>query len=588
MSSEPDSWWAMWGSLRAGELAAFERHDATISVIHDSYGLLILEVGWPVPDREPMRLRVGFSTLHPFCRPDVSAPDETLARHQNPLTKGLCLLTQSPGQWNGSELVADMIARQLRQLLDVLDARRQGNMEKAAVGEETFADPLSVYFNALSEKYSTAYFGRDNLVPAGCAGRGEARWSKRPVQVAPGVDAVEIVLERLLPFKGAWFGAKFELPQQVGEWKTLPVRWVKADPSGCSTPDELLARAEEAAASSGGLLGPALEQWSAIGRSELALTILVIDDEADYRTGARRPGFIFLLCRRSRKRRSVSFIRSYGIAADIFDRLPVRTALNDKVALVIGCGAIGSFVAMELARAGFREITLVDPDILEPGNYVRWAAGRPFWGIYKAEGLAALIRQNYPWTVTNAATVRIGAAASDVDKLKGMTENPFTALRDLVRSADVVIDTSAATECQRAMAFLCRRERTALVIGNATPGAVGGMVAQFRADAEACFNCAQEQWVEAGLPNPPEDKDGMLVPVGCNMETFTGGSYDLQEVSLQVVRSAIGMVAPEIFDAGKWDVAALSLFEDGKRVLPSWRTGIVEPRLSCCAKAAAA
>ncbi|MFD4197644.1 ThiF family adenylyltransferase [Amycolatopsis thermoflava] len=50
---------------------------------------------------------------------------------------------------------------------------------------------------------------------------------------------------------------------------------------------------------------------------------------------------------------------------------PARTALADVPIAIVGCGAIGSFAAELLFRAGARTLTLVDPELLRPGNVVR-------------------------------------------------------------------------------------------------------------------------------------------------------------------------------------------------------------------------
>ena len=201
---------------------------------------------------------------------------------------------------------------------------------------------------------------------------------------------------------------------------------------------------------------------------------------------------------------------------------------------------------MDLARAGFDEIITYDNDSLEPGNYIRWPFGRMLWGIPKSLALATMINQQYPWTRASYAIGKVGAATSDsAEAARAKGKNPYVDILNLINDADVVIDATASGECQQAFAYLCREASTPLVIGYGTYGAACGVVAQFPADAPACFNCALQDWEASGLPMPAEDKDGKLLPVGCNAETFTGGSYDLQEVSLQMVRSALSLVAPQ-------------------------------------------
>ncbi len=583
---EFDSWWSQWPDRLASELAAFERHSATTSVAHDANGLRILHVQWPVPGRGDMFLRVGFSAMHPFFRPDISAPEEAFGRHQNPLGHSLCLVAQGFDQWDSGEMVADMIARQLTQLLSALEAREKGDLEAAARHEEVIADPVSIYYHGLAERLSAAYLSSDVAIPSEAVGLADAIVSERQMQTEDGQASVEIVLHRLLRPQGPWLADMFDVPQRAGKWVPLPTRWARVSVAGCHNADDLIARAEASAPGVSSAKGVA--DLQNVARAPLALTIVIVEDEADYSGAAKRNGFIFILSRRKWKKVSHRVVRSFEISEDLFDRLPIRGALREKRALLIGCGAIGSFVGMELARAGFGQVDLLDHDVLEPANYVRWPFGRPLWGVEKAIALAGMIAQHFPLTQASALVEKLGLAESKADLLKGLKRNLFKDSLAAIVKADVVIDATANVECQQAMAYHCKRLGKPLVIGNATLGAAGGIVAQFRADAPACYNCARQQWKAEKLPDPAEDPGGRLVPMGCNQETFTGGSYDLQEVSLQTVRSAIGLAIPREFHAGDWDLAVLSHQIDGARVLPSWQTAMIRAVLPCCTAGTAA
>ncbi|WP_213290835.1 ThiF family adenylyltransferase [Bradyrhizobium sp. sGM-13] len=75
-----------------------------------------------------------------------------------------------------------------------------------------------------------------------------------------------------------------------------------------------------------------------------------------------------------------------------------RTISSHEKALVVGCGAIGSFASLEMARAGVGEIALLDFDTVQPGKSLRWPLGRIVWGSSKAIALANFIASNYSWT----------------------------------------------------------------------------------------------------------------------------------------------------------------------------------------------
>lgn len=70
--------------------------------------------------------------------------------------------------------------------------------------------------------------------------------------------------------------------------------------------------------------------------------------------------------------------------------------------LIVGCGGIGSLVAVQVAGAGVGGLTLIDPDVIEESNLNR----QFFWshdtvGKYKAETLQALISSRYKTTCSS-------------------------------------------------------------------------------------------------------------------------------------------------------------------------------------------
>jgi hypothetical protein len=110
--------------LFEAEMAAFDAHSAVHRIAAQANGYLVVELEWPRSDGAPLILQVGFSPLHPFVRPLVSAPNATFDRHQDPFTKDLCLLTQESRQWYSGQLVADFIAERLERLYAALRRAR--------------------------------------------------------------------------------------------------------------------------------------------------------------------------------------------------------------------------------------------------------------------------------------------------------------------------------------------------------------------------------------------------------------------------------------------------------------------------------
>jgi hypothetical protein len=94
-------------------------------------------------------------------------------------------------------------------------------------------------------------------------------------------------------------------------------------------------------------------------------------------------------------------------------RLP--EALRDSRVLLIGAGSLGSMVGEMLVRGGVKDITILDPDVVEAGNLVRHTLTLDDVQGGKAEALAARLNRSNPnavargfkdWFPTLAETAR--------------------------------------------------------------------------------------------------------------------------------------------------------------------------------------
>lgn len=103
--------------------------------------------------------------------------------------------------------------------------------------------------------------------------------------------------------------------------------------------------------------------------------------------------------------------------------------LASKSVAVVGCGAIGSFTADGLVRAGVQNLTLQDGDVLRPGNLIRHLCGDAEVGLPKPEA----VRQKLLAGETFALNI---TAVND------LLLSPDAAYHLMIRH-DLVIDASA-------------------------------------------------------------------------------------------------------------------------------------------------
>jgi molybdopterin/thiamine biosynthesis adenylyltransferase len=83
-------------------------------------------------------------------------------------------------------------------------------------------------------------------------------------------------------------------------------------------------------------------------------------------------------------------VKEYNLIQNVFSRntgILESAVMIEKCALILGCGSVGSLVALELARAGVGKFVLVDNDILEYHNICRHQCGVSSVGEYKVEAV---------------------------------------------------------------------------------------------------------------------------------------------------------------------------------------------------------
>ena len=110
-------------------------------------------------------------------------------------------------------------------------------------------------------------------------------------------------------------------------------------------------------------------------------------------------------------------IEPYALKLDIFSRntgILESSIMLEKRALFIGCGSVGSLVAVELAKAGVGSFMLVDNDIFGYHNICRHQCGIYDVGRYKTDAVADRILQINPY----AKVLKFNSTIQDVDRDK--------------------------------------------------------------------------------------------------------------------------------------------------------------------------
>jgi hypothetical protein len=577
---------ATWAPLDLDQLTA----GPSGSIAPPARGLL---VSWPHPAPQPgdpdrLELSIHYPRQFPWFPPTVLLPQPLagLRRHRDPVMGTLCLLGGEQEWLPGTTLAALLIT----QLPLLLAAGRTSGAEPATLALETGAEPV---WTRLLPARGGLLTESACLPPAGVPG-GMATLAV--VGARPPVHA----LVRLLDGDGELLAAS----RPYGHLESVQVPWVRlADlPSGRLFPADLWRRGwtQLAATVPTATHVPGVQTLLLLVPSEtgnrqpreehLLLTLRAArTDEHAAASGPTPPGQLPLFPvtdlwpadpdaaeteqASARARLRVAVHRSHAIGRDdLAARLPGDTGqqLSGATVTVVGVGALGGPIALELARAGVGTMHLVDGDRHEAATGSRQLPAVADAGEYKALAVARRILEHNPHVELSCGFRHLGR--DDGQELPRLT------------GSDLVVDAAANPTVSRFLAAHLRRAGTPLLIASATAGGWGGVIVAQPAAGGGCWECAQLHRAHRKLPWPPAEDGAWLTPAGCSEATFVGGAFDLGEVALQTVRTALAIItatADAVRRSPYGDVQVLSLRGRRGPQQPRWQSRRLTVHADC-------
>ncbi|MEY9877548.1 hypothetical protein ABH931_007072 [Streptacidiphilus sp. MAP12-33] len=221
------------------------------------------------------------------------------------------------------------------------------------------------------------------------------------------------------------------------------------------------------------------------------------------------------------------------------DRVWARHDPLTGAVLIVGAGAVGGFLADELARIGFSPLVLVDPERLAVENLVRHPLGAPCLDQPKAPALAARISRDFPLC---------RAAGLQAD----FTLIPRDEQRALVAAADVVVAATDSADCQRLVNLV------ALEVGR--PAVFPGVWVDPRIrDAEV----GEILWVDPDRPTPCYQCAAAFRRGAADTQAARGARVDIQLVALATAQVVTALAHPESDRAGILDPERTAIYLHG-------------------------
>jgi sulfur-carrier protein adenylyltransferase/sulfurtransferase len=189
-----------------------------------------------------------------------------------------------------------------------------------------------------------------------------------------------------------------------------------------------------------------------------------------------------------------SRILKVGVGSRLSDDYAI---LAGKSIAIVGCGSIGSKVAAMLMRAGVRQFTLVDDDVLFAANLVRNELSAVAVGAHKVDALRARLIE-----IAGTIDITVRRVALGGQESADSTDSVMSALR----TCDIIIDATADAHCFNFCAAVAKESLKPLVWGEVFAGGIGGLVARVRSGHEPEPQTARNQinaWCDGhGIPAP--------------------------------------------------------------------------------------
>jgi len=227
------------------------------------------------------------------------------------------------------------------------------------------------------------------------------------------------------------------------------------------------------------------------------------------------------------------FVELDGVRLD-----PEYGRLKEAKVAVVGCGSVGSKVAVQLARSGVNNFVLVDGDLLMSGNLVRNELDWRAVGMHKAPALAARLNEISADCIVTTRTTVLGGQESGGTLSVTMSD---------INDCDLIIDATADATVFNLCAAIARRAEKPMCWAQVFGGGAGGIVVRLRPKIDPTPLTARrriEEWyADQGVEWPD---DGSLQPYA---ETNGSGTpliaddADVSVVAAHLSRFAIDLLA---------------------------------------------
>ncbi|MEP0418067.1 MAG: ThiF family adenylyltransferase [Ekhidna sp.] len=210
-----------------------------------------------------------------------------------------------------------------------------------------------------------------------------------------------------------------------------------------------------------------------------------------------------------------------------------RLELQNKSVLLVGCGSVGSHIALNLAKMGIGKLDLVDKDILKLENIQRFAIGFEYSLKPKVMALREYLDKNHLNTL-------VAAHENTIESFLD-TEGADLTSHDLIISAtgDPAINMYLNQEC--------RKKEVPLIVAWNEPYSIGGHAQLSISPQKGCYKCLdRDHYNIASFAAKDQSKPFYKKHLGCGEVYTPYNALDSSCTSEIASRMAVSFLSGQI------------------------------------------
>lgn len=232
------------------------------------------------------------------------------------------------------------------------------------------------------------------------------------------------------------------------------------------------------------------------------------------------------------------FVYSYPTLneSNLGGRLPAELEKLRQVKIgIVGCGSMGSKIAIQLVRSGVASFVLIDDDVFFEHNLVRHELSATDIGFHKSRALRNRLLSVDRKLSIKTREIKLGGQES--------SETIITAMAQLA-DCDLIVDATANYSAFNTIAAVCKRGKIPVVWGSVFAGGIGGIIGRAIPDHDPEPINARQQvrhWCESqGIDAPESSNDNTPYQAdGDDGEPVIATDADVSVIAAHVSRFVI-------------------------------------------------